>query len=188
MENIQVFIGSLDAFVQLVGCPSINPIFQQLVFGSFCTDLAKGLTWLYSTMLAITIFGLVVLSSRAALYSPAIRSGNLIDSHDCDTNNSNTSFDRALSQNDSLDAHSVIHSSTNMHSIVSGVISRFSCKISRRGYTIAPCIQSTNHVSIIEANNKSESTTISCPLSIEKSSGNENDTEEIEMHPIGTLL
>lgn len=71
--NIQIVQEALSAAIELTGCSSMNPVFRRLYFGSTCTASVEGLTWLFSTMLAITIMGLVVLSTRAAFYNPIIR-------------------------------------------------------------------------------------------------------------------
>ena len=58
---------------ELAGCSSISPVLRRLLYGSSCTQSVKALTWLWTTMLSMTILGLVVLSLRAAFYNPVIR-------------------------------------------------------------------------------------------------------------------
>lgn len=190
-ENIEVFIRSLDSFVELIGCPSMYPIFRRLFFGPSCTDLARGLSWMYSTMLAITIFGLVVLSSRAAFCTPTTRRGYTYcrgPNVDNDSTGSNPHLDRAQSEYDSPGSHTLIHSSTNIQSIVYGVISSFSNNIFHRGYAKASCLQSTNHLSTSEAKTNTDPTLEPFPVCIGLPSRIDYDIEEIEKQPIGSIL
>jgi hypothetical protein len=46
---------------------SIEPIVRQLI-GSTCTDSVDGLTWMFVSLLIIAILGMVILSTRAALF------------------------------------------------------------------------------------------------------------------------
>jgi hypothetical protein len=71
--NVQIVQEALSAAIELTGCSTMNPVFRKLYFGTTCTASVEGLTWLFSTMFAITIMGLVVLSTRAAFYNPIIR-------------------------------------------------------------------------------------------------------------------
>jgi hypothetical protein len=70
LSNIE---GSIASMIELTDCSSVSPILRQLSFGSICTDSVAGLASLYSLLLVLTILGLVILSTRAALYNPVTR-------------------------------------------------------------------------------------------------------------------
>lgn len=65
--------GTVTSVIDVTSCSSISPIFRRLLFGSTCTESVGGLAWLYSSLFFITIFGFIVLSTRAAFFNPVIR-------------------------------------------------------------------------------------------------------------------
>lgn len=72
-EKLNDIRGTLTAAIELTGCSSISPVLRRLLYGSTCTRSVEGLTWLWTTLLAMTIVGLLVMSTRAAFYNPVIR-------------------------------------------------------------------------------------------------------------------
>lgn len=69
-------INRLQVVSRLVSCSSISPIFESFYNGPACADSINGQLWLFSSLLGITISGLIMLSTRAALYNP-VRRGKL---------------------------------------------------------------------------------------------------------------
>ncbi|GKY99358.1 hypothetical protein MPSEU_000890700 [Mayamaea pseudoterrestris] len=57
----------------LTSCANIEPIFQSVVRGPACSESVEGLSCLLGTSCGMLILGLVMLSTRAALYNPIIR-------------------------------------------------------------------------------------------------------------------
>ena len=70
---MQKIRGTLKAAMELVDCSNISPVFRRLLYGSPCNQSVVGLTWLWTTLLSMTIMGLVVLTLRASFYNPVIR-------------------------------------------------------------------------------------------------------------------
>jgi hypothetical protein len=70
---IESLYGTARAATRLSSCSeSIEPIIRELVQGRTCTQSVHGLSWLFASMLCISIFGLIILSTRAALFNPVI--------------------------------------------------------------------------------------------------------------------
>jgi hypothetical protein len=72
-QHLQNLEGTVTSVIDVTSCSSISPIFRRLLFGSSCTESVGGLAWMYSSLLFITVFGFIVLSTRAAFFNPVIR-------------------------------------------------------------------------------------------------------------------
>jgi hypothetical protein len=56
----------------LIDCSNIVPLIRRLAFGTTCTASVAGVTWLFCSMTSLAILGLIMLSTRAALYNQVI--------------------------------------------------------------------------------------------------------------------
>jgi hypothetical protein len=65
--------GNARAATELSECSNIEPIFRQLAQGPTCNDSVAGLTWIFSCLLTISILGMVILSTRAALFNAVLQ-------------------------------------------------------------------------------------------------------------------
>ena len=72
-QHVQKIQGTVKVAMELIDCSNISPVFRRLLYGSPCNQSVIGLTWLWTTLLSMTIMGLVVLTLRAAFYNPVIR-------------------------------------------------------------------------------------------------------------------
>jgi hypothetical protein len=72
-QHVQKIQGTVKVAMELIDCSNISPVFRRLLYGSPCKQSVIGLTWLWTTLLSMTIMGLVVLTLRAAFYNPVIR-------------------------------------------------------------------------------------------------------------------
>jgi len=68
---------------EVLACETFNPIYTTFVHQAFCVQGVSGLTYIFSTTLVISIFSMVMIMLRAALYpikepnaKPASRSEN----------------------------------------------------------------------------------------------------------------
>jgi hypothetical protein len=64
--------GNARAATRLTDCSSIEPVLRQLAQGSTCSDSIDGLAWLFASLLVISVLGMIILSTRAALFNPVI--------------------------------------------------------------------------------------------------------------------
>ena len=53
----------------LLACDTFNPIYSTFVHKAFCVQGVGGLTYIFSTTLIISIFSMIMIMLRAALYS-----------------------------------------------------------------------------------------------------------------------
>ena len=81
VDSVQLLVQSLDsihvniqAALQLSDCSVITPILRRIFRGTTCDESVIGLTWVFSSFLGITTFGLILLTVRAALFNPILRS------------------------------------------------------------------------------------------------------------------
>jgi hypothetical protein len=65
--------GNARAATQLSECSNIEPIVRQLAEGPTCKDSVAGLTWLFACLLTISVLGMVILSTRAALFNSVLQ-------------------------------------------------------------------------------------------------------------------
>lgn len=52
----------------LLSCETFNPIYTTFVHDAFCIEGVSGLTYIFSTTLVISVFSMVMIMFRAALY------------------------------------------------------------------------------------------------------------------------
>ena len=64
----------LNESIEATSCNSIRPLLRDLVFGAPCTDTVDGFTWMFSSLMTMTILGLIMITTRAAMYNPIIAS------------------------------------------------------------------------------------------------------------------
>lgn len=72
-ENIGLLKTNFDVALDLSSCPNLSPLFQFFSTGSICSDSINGLTILFSLTFAISVLSMIMLTTRAALFSPVIR-------------------------------------------------------------------------------------------------------------------
>jgi hypothetical protein len=65
--------GNARAATRLSECSGIEPIFRELVQGPTCSDSIAGLTWLFASLLVISLLGMTILSTRAALFNSVLQ-------------------------------------------------------------------------------------------------------------------
>ena len=70
LESIQKDFRSA---IELASCYSISSILQKIFHGPICTETVDGLTWMFTSMLVLSILCLTMLSVRAALYNATLR-------------------------------------------------------------------------------------------------------------------
>jgi hypothetical protein len=68
-EHVGTVAGNVKAAVDLTACHIISPLVRRVTHGAMCNESAYGLTWVWSCLLAISIFAFTLLSTRAALYN-----------------------------------------------------------------------------------------------------------------------
>ena len=59
---------SIIGLRDILACETINPIYTTFVHKAFCTSGVDGLRTIFATMLAISIFSMIMIMFRAALY------------------------------------------------------------------------------------------------------------------------
>ena len=72
VESLEAIKTHIDNSVQLSDCSNISPILRRILHGATCDSAIDGLAWTFGSMLAITTFGLLLLTMRAALYNATI--------------------------------------------------------------------------------------------------------------------
>jgi hypothetical protein len=72
-ENLGMLQDNFDHVLKLSSCSNLSPLFQYLSSGSVCTESVSGLSIIFSLTFAISVLGLVMLTTRAALFNPVIR-------------------------------------------------------------------------------------------------------------------
>ncbi len=72
-NNLGMLQDNFNQVLELSSCSNMRPLFQYLSSGSICTESVKGLSVLFSLTFAISVLGLVLLTTRAALFNPVIR-------------------------------------------------------------------------------------------------------------------
>jgi hypothetical protein len=65
--------GNARAATELSECSNTEPIVRQLAEGPICKDSVAGLTWIFSCLLTISVLGMVILSTRAALFNAVLQ-------------------------------------------------------------------------------------------------------------------
>jgi hypothetical protein len=65
--------GNARVATELSECSNIEPIVRQLAQGPTCNDSVAGLTWIFSCLLTISVLGMVILSTRAALFNAVLQ-------------------------------------------------------------------------------------------------------------------
>lgn len=65
--------GNARAATQLSECSNIEPIVRHLAQGPTCNDSVAGLTWLFACLLTISILGMAILTTRAALFNAVLQ-------------------------------------------------------------------------------------------------------------------
>ena len=75
LENTQLLTEALDTVLRslrrsiaLVQCSKFLPIFRRFFHGPACNESVRGLTNVFACLMAISIFGMTILTVRAALY------------------------------------------------------------------------------------------------------------------------
>lgn len=63
----------IEGASNMTSCASIQPIVRRLLRGVPCSESVDGMSWLFGTTLGITVVGLIMLSTRAAMYSPVLK-------------------------------------------------------------------------------------------------------------------
>ena len=70
LQSIQT---DLESALDLSSCYKVSPILRQVVYGPICQETVSSMTWLFSCCFAISIVGLIMLSTRAALFNATLR-------------------------------------------------------------------------------------------------------------------
>lgn len=69
---VQSTLGHMESISNMTECSNIARILDPLLEGATCTTAVQGSTWLFCSMLAISILALIMLSTRAALFNVII--------------------------------------------------------------------------------------------------------------------
>lgn len=73
VENLVIIQGNVVSALALSDCSSIAPILRRIFKGEPCDTTIVGLTWMFSCLFAISVFGMTLLSLRAAMYNATIK-------------------------------------------------------------------------------------------------------------------
>jgi hypothetical protein len=71
--NLVSIQANVAAALALSDCSTISPILRKIIKGEPCDNAVLGLTWMFSTLLALSVFCMTLISLRAALYNATIR-------------------------------------------------------------------------------------------------------------------
>jgi len=67
-EATHVLNRAIVGLRKVLACETFNPIYTTFVHEAFCVEGVSGLTYIFSTTLVISIFSMVMIMFRAALY------------------------------------------------------------------------------------------------------------------------
>lgn len=70
LDNVR---SNIALALDLTSCDRVSPILRTITFGSTCVESVEGLAMMFSMLLAITVSGMIMLTTRAALFNPLIR-------------------------------------------------------------------------------------------------------------------
>jgi len=73
LENLDIIQGNVASALTLSDCSTIAPILRRILIGDSCANATTGLTWMFSSLLAVSLLGMTLLSLRAALYNATIQ-------------------------------------------------------------------------------------------------------------------
>lgn len=73
IESLETVADNIDSGFVLADCSTISPILRRIFHGASCNEAIDGLGWMFGSMLAITMLGLIMVTLRAALYNATIR-------------------------------------------------------------------------------------------------------------------
>ena len=73
VENLVIIQGNMVSALALSECSSIAPILRRIFQGEPCNTTIIGLTWMFWSLFAISVFGMTLLSLRAAMYNATIK-------------------------------------------------------------------------------------------------------------------
>jgi hypothetical protein len=71
--NLVSIQANLAAALALSDCSNIQPILRKIIQREPCSNSILGLTWMFSSLLALSVFGMTLITLRAALYNATIR-------------------------------------------------------------------------------------------------------------------
>ncbi|GAX19261.1 hypothetical protein FisN_4Lu517 [Fistulifera solaris] len=72
-DNLGMLQDNFNQVLELTSCSNMRPIFHYLSSGSICTESVSGLSVLFALTSAISVLGLVLLTTRAAIFNPIIK-------------------------------------------------------------------------------------------------------------------
>lgn len=73
MQSLGVIVSQVRRVLLLTSCYKVSPVRKRIFEGATCNESVNGITWMFSTLLAICILALTMLSVRAALYNAVLR-------------------------------------------------------------------------------------------------------------------
>lgn len=73
LEGLKDIQALVQGALQLSDCSTVSPILRRIFHGATCNGAVSGFTWMFACFLGMTIFGMTMLSLRAALYNPTMR-------------------------------------------------------------------------------------------------------------------
>jgi hypothetical protein len=72
-NSLQMLLANVEDAKNMTSCATVRPIFRSVVHGTACSDSVEGLSCLLGTACGMLILGMIMVSTRAALYNPIIR-------------------------------------------------------------------------------------------------------------------
>ena len=67
-DKLVVLEDSADRTFDLISCESINPIYVNTFHKALCAESASGLSWMFASLMVISICGMTMLTLRSALF------------------------------------------------------------------------------------------------------------------------
>ena len=67
-DKLVILSDSADLTFDLISCSNINPIYVNTFHKAACTESASGLSWVFSSLLVISICGMTMLTLRSAMF------------------------------------------------------------------------------------------------------------------------
>ena len=67
-DKLVILTDSADLTFDLISCSNINPIYVNTFHKAACTESASGLSWVFSSLLVISICGMTMLTLRSAMF------------------------------------------------------------------------------------------------------------------------
>lgn len=84
-QNLQVLDGSADLTLSLLSCKRINPIYVNTFHEAACTYSVTGVTWIFSSLLVISVAGMLMITFRASWLDAEYSQPNCDDVNESDT-------------------------------------------------------------------------------------------------------